>query len=538
MKIRAPRRFLAAFGVVAILGVAAIPASSATTVTAKVATANTTLVGPDPTVVGTAKSGGNLNILELGLSWISLDPDTPNLGPILYPPLSFVYEGLFNTTPSGVVVPQLASGYTYSANHLALTIHLRKGVKFQDGTPFNSAAVVFDLNRIASVQQNSACSAYFTSVSSIQASGAYNVVVNFSTPYAAMIAELAGNVCGLMPSPTAIQSEGASYGSHPVGTGPYTFTSEVINSSISFTRWNGYWQKSHKALFATATVTSTESDQSAIDAVETGAAQAFYGANTQDAASVRGVKSVKAETGNGYDIENIRLNTTKAPFNQQWARTAVAEAINTTQIVKQLYSNRVKADQTYVTPSCFCFTGYSEPGYPAYSAAKAAALVQSNGGLSFTLSVENVPSEVQLAEAIEAQLQAANIQVTVSPLAEVTLIANSHIFAYQGELTGTPVGADPDTAYYHNFFSQSTTDQTGIKNSTLDSLMVQARETTNQANRKRLYARAQSLLTGSNGLLPVIPLFVRGNVIIISKKLQNFPPYANSQINTLTSWLS
>lgn len=59
-----------------------------------------------------------------------------------------IFEGLVGLKPgTTVVVPKLATSWSASKNGLTWTFQLRKGVKFQDNTPFNSAAVCFNFQR-------------------------------------------------------------------------------------------------------------------------------------------------------------------------------------------------------------------------------------------------------------------------------------------------------------------------------------------------------------------------------------------------------
>src|SRR6185312_13575319 len=59
-----------------------------------------------------------------------------------------IFEGLVGLKPGGtVVVPKLATSWKASKDGKTWTFQLRQGVKFQDGTPFNSAAVCFNFNR-------------------------------------------------------------------------------------------------------------------------------------------------------------------------------------------------------------------------------------------------------------------------------------------------------------------------------------------------------------------------------------------------------
>ena len=58
-----------------------------------------------------------------------------------------IMDKLFDLNTKGDIVPMLATAYTVSKDHLTYTLTLRRGVTFQDGTPFNAQAVKFNLDR-------------------------------------------------------------------------------------------------------------------------------------------------------------------------------------------------------------------------------------------------------------------------------------------------------------------------------------------------------------------------------------------------------
>ena len=90
---------------------------------------------------GAVKSGGSITVLESsGYSgaWSNLDPAQDKEGAALQDFNSAIYGQLFELGTGGAVVPDLASGYSFSPDAKTVTITLRKGVKFTDGTPFNA----------------------------------------------------------------------------------------------------------------------------------------------------------------------------------------------------------------------------------------------------------------------------------------------------------------------------------------------------------------------------------------------------------------
>ena len=65
-------------------------------------------------------------------------------------------DKLFDIRPDLNIVPQLATGYEWSADNKALTLKLRQGVMFHDGEPFNAAAVKFNIERHLTMQGSTA----------------------------------------------------------------------------------------------------------------------------------------------------------------------------------------------------------------------------------------------------------------------------------------------------------------------------------------------------------------------------------------------
>src|SRR6202012_1070049 len=101
--------------------------------------------------VSQPKQGGSITVLESkGYSgdWpYGLDPAT-NVDAIPNQDMmEAIYGQLFELGAGGKVVPDLATGYTFSPDAKTVTITLRQGVKFTDGTPFNAQAVDYNGGR-------------------------------------------------------------------------------------------------------------------------------------------------------------------------------------------------------------------------------------------------------------------------------------------------------------------------------------------------------------------------------------------------------
>jgi peptide/nickel transport system substrate-binding protein len=190
-----------------------------------------------------------------------------------------VFQTLVWATPSGQLTPDLATSWTESPNGLTYTFNLRKGVSFQDGTPFNAAAVVANFNFITakSTQSVSAITSLGSCLSAT-ATATYTVQVHCTTPYAPLLANLATPVLG-MQSATAIKKYGSDIQFHLVGTGPFEFVKYVPNQSLVLQRFAKFdWappalHQSGPAKAAKLTFDFVPSDGSRISELESGQAQ-------------------------------------------------------------------------------------------------------------------------------------------------------------------------------------------------------------------------------------------------------------------------
>ena len=73
-----------------------------------------------------------------------LDAATYNGPHFLY---KMIYEGFVEDNGDGTLTPVLATNWDISDDGKTYTYHLRRGVKFSDGTDFNAEAVEFNLKR-------------------------------------------------------------------------------------------------------------------------------------------------------------------------------------------------------------------------------------------------------------------------------------------------------------------------------------------------------------------------------------------------------
>jgi len=140
---------------------------------------------------------------------------------------------------TGEIKPWLAKSWEVSSDGLQYTFHLRDGVKFHDGTPFNAAAVKanFDLTMDPQAKHAWAYQALGgDKYDKTETIDDMTVKVTFKKAHAAFLAYLSDGGTGI-DSPDALKKYGADYGIKAlVGTGPFTFVEWVKGDHITMTR--------------------------------------------------------------------------------------------------------------------------------------------------------------------------------------------------------------------------------------------------------------------------------------------------------------
>src|SRR5690349_24953623 len=151
------------------------------------------------------KAGGSLTVLEgagFAGDWpAGLDPATNINGAADQSYMDAIYGELFELGPKGKIINDLATGYSFSNDAKTITITLRQGVKFTDGTPFNADAVVWNIKR----DLKSACTCKPTwPVKSVTATGPYAVQIVLAAPDGAFINQIVDSTADWIASPTAV----------------------------------------------------------------------------------------------------------------------------------------------------------------------------------------------------------------------------------------------------------------------------------------------------------------------------------------------
>jgi peptide/nickel transport system substrate-binding protein len=357
---------------------------------------------------GTGSSGGTLT---LGLITPATTFEAPDMNWANESPYGqAVYDTLVQASPSGAIEPHLATAWSYNASKTVLTMTLRTGVKFTDGTAFTASVAAQNLEAFQKGTSNNASD--LVNMASATAASPTKLVITLKQPDPAFLVYLSQNA-GLMESPKAWS--GSTAKTVPVGSGPYVMdvSATIPGSTYVFTANPGYWDKPEQH-YAKIVMNVYTSDTSLLDAIEGGQVNA---ANTFDNTTIPQIQSA------GWTVWPLQLNWAglllldrtgkmSAPLANVKVRQAINYAFDRPALLKAL-SDGLGSVTTQIFPTYS--PGYESAlnSYYTYDPAKARQLLAQAGYPNgFTL---DMPEAAALGAStyalIAQQLEAIGIKV-------------------------------------------------------------------------------------------------------------------------------
>ena len=425
-------------------------------------------------------------------------------------------QRLYDSDSKMRVVPQLAAAMpTISKDKLTYTIPLRRGVRFNDGTPFNAQAAVTSLQRHLTLPGSSRAGD-FEPVASFTASGPYTLVIRLKTPLTPLPARHSS--AGYVLSPTQLAKLGDRFATDPVCVGPFMFDHRVPGDSVTVIKSPYVYDQ--KNVFLDKIVFKAAHDTAAaaaalkagdLDALDSISSTELPGVKQTSSlrvlqASGLGWNGVYVNIGNRNGAGNLPYANTGTPLaSSAKLRKAFEQAIDRKALARVVFSGGVLPGCTPVSPANEQWFDPSVKCTP-YDPADAKKLVASSGISDPTvrLLVANQTETLRLAQFIQAQEAAVGINVVIEATDTATAAARSVAGNYDAFLSSWSGGADPDTNIYLHFTTNGVRNLSGYSSPRLDFVLGNGRKALTERARKTLYRVAQQILIEDR---PVIVLF-------------------------------
>jgi peptide/nickel transport system substrate-binding protein len=375
----------------------------------------------------------------------SLDPATMHLLPS-YQVTSSIYDQLLWKVAGqqpDEFLPGLATSYSVSPDGKTYTFKLRKGVKFHDGTPFNASAVKAAFDRIvAPATKSVSAKAVLGPYQSSTVVDDYTVQVSFTAANGGFLDNVASPLLAIV-SPTAAGKQGSLFGRHPVGTGPFKFSSWIAGQSIQLVRNEEYsWGPDAAGLKGPAKLSQVTfrivtSSPSQANALQTGALQVAQQMDIPDVVRLTKAGFRQQVVGGAGMSFGFMLNVRKAPTDDLRVRQAIQYATNAEEIISTVFSNVYQKANTILTSA---MPGHSSTVSYSYQPDRAASLLDQAGWTMGSGGVRRKNGEPlhlswliesggfgfqEAAELMSAQLQKAGITSQLAQVATPGYVADT-----------------------------------------------------------------------------------------------------------------
>ena len=160
---------------------------------------------------------------------------------------NMVFESLVVTDTDGEIQPCLAESWEISDDQLTYTFHLRQGVTFHDGEPFNAEAVKMNFDAIISNRERHAWMDMVNEIDETLVQDEYTFVLKMKHPYYPTLTELSVTRPFRMISPKCfIDGETKNGVSGYAGTGPWILSEHEKDQYALFARNEAYWGEAAK----------------------------------------------------------------------------------------------------------------------------------------------------------------------------------------------------------------------------------------------------------------------------------------------------
>jgi peptide/nickel transport system substrate-binding protein len=487
----------------------------------------------------TIREGGDL-VMALSAEPDRLDPTTSSSLYTRYV-MQTMCQKLFDIDANGDIVPQLATALpTTSPDGLTVSIPVREGAVFADGTEFNADAVKQTIERGLTLAGSSRRSE-LGPITAVTATDPTNVIITYSEPFAPITAALADRA-GMIMSPTALASAGDAFGDNPVCVGPYKFADRVPQTSITVERDPLYYDAGNVHLDTITYRIISDSNIRAAN-LRSGDVQVADTISTQDIGALAEEPAIGIlQVGSlGYQAVTFNLGNTAgigAPVGvidtplatERAIRQAFSMSVDRAALVSSVFSDYVDVACSPISASSPFSTPASE-ACPTFDPAAARQMLVDAGVTTpfpITMEVSNNPDTIRFAQALQASVVAGGFDLAISPIEYSTLLDVQTRGDFASLQLGWSGRVDPHGNMFNFLSTGGGNNYSGYSNAEVDLLLTEASQTTDIDMRAELYGQAITIVQEEN---PVVYLYRQRSLIAYSTSIAGVETFADGVVH-------
>jgi peptide/nickel transport system substrate-binding protein len=402
--------------------------------------------------------------------------------------LENVFDTLVEPDANLEMRPALAESWTVSPDQLVWNFHLRKGVTFQDGSPFTADDVVYSYRRI--IDEKLANVDKFSAVTDVSAAGEDTVLIRVEHPTPNLLTNIGGFKGMAIVSRKNVES--GQIATHPVGTGPFAFVSQTSGDSIVLKANPDYWGGAPKVPGVTFEFITEPS--TALSALQAGEIDWTDSVPTQRISQLKGDDSLKLAVTPSNDYWYLALNEARAPWNDPRVRQAIAYGIDRQSIVQATSYGSATANQLAIPEGNPWYTPYDRYRYDTDQAKRLLDEAAAHPEKMDMLVTSEYPETVTAAQVIADNLAPLGITVNIRTVDFATWLDEQNSGHFDMLMMGWLGNIDPDDFYYAQHHTDGSSNAQKFSNPEVDRLLDAGRVETNRQVRQKDYAKAATII--------------------------------------------
>lgn len=342
---------------------------------------------------------------------------------------TLIFDRLVEMDQNRKFHPHLAESWEEAPDGMSWTFHLKSGVTFHNGEPFNAQTIAAWIPLFAESDNS-----YMTqSIDKVEVVDDLTVRFVMKTPDPNLLYNLSSSFMGVV-EPKAFAELGDDYGVTEVyGTGPFRMESFTVGQETVLVRNDDYaWPtpltaNQGPAKFDRAVFREIAEDSTAFLELKTGGVDVLLGVPTDFLGELAKEPNIGVLTLPGQEVSYFVMNVTKAPFDDIRVREAAAKAINQKEILDNIYGGVGMVADTFLI-SALAESQVKPEFKISYDPDRAKALLDEAGWamgadgirakdgqpLKIDLWTQSDSSFRRLTEVVQAQLKAVGIDATIT----------------------------------------------------------------------------------------------------------------------------
>jgi peptide/nickel transport system substrate-binding protein len=444
-----------------------------------------------------------------------------------------IYEPLIRLKKDTAdIEPCLATHWEISKDYKTWTFHLRKNVKFHDGTPFTAKEV------IESLSLKKGFPAKMRKIDD------YTVVFDLPSPDAAFALTLSIEFHSIAGAATIKCFKENCKKPIVVGTGPYKFEKWIPDKLLLIKANEDYW--GGKPYIEQAEFIPIKDNASVIKALKNKSIDLTHNILPSNISELKKIPFLNFQSQPSLSIAYLGMNNEKPYFKDKKVRIAISHAINKQALLKKYYYDGQAAIAAKSCLPVSMFGYYADLPEREYNIEKAKALLKEAGypnGFETTLLPPPVtrpylPEPIKIAEDIKKDLEIIGIKATIVNAKSWRDYLNK---GFSGDFDLILFGWVADTIDPNDFLTSILASQsigsgnvTRFSNNTFDNLLEMARSQ-KVSQRAKTYQKAQMIFYEE---MPFVPLVSAMQLAVWNDRVKGYKIHPAARLYLQNIWLS